>query len=600
MRLRDFWPAALAVCALLALASCSDDDDDDPVVPQPDPPVVTTISTSIVSPGDTLTINGSNFASPPQGNQVRFTNPLGVSTAFAGSDTHIDVIVDQDATSGPITVTTEGGFDEGPNVTVNRGIGDFFVFGGLGASNVLSLPNPSGATRYLVIPHGTSASAPYSEDYGYSIVSGAPLAVAAEDRGPTRQAAAQLMTLRESFDAARWEQARELAERIGAPEKTRPQDSTAEVAGGGFRTFNVLATTSGSALDPSSFDQVTAQLRYSGTKCLVYADVDTLSNPANNFDPIHFQQLGQAFDNPSGIEATNVSYFGGYSDVDNNDKVIILITPVVNRLTPGGSGGFIAGFFLSVDLYTTAQVPPGTTNHAEIFYLLAADPQAAWGNPFPVAFAADENISTTAHEHEHMISFSHRIFNQGGSTQPTWLEEGMAHMAESINGFHDANEGRTDIYMDSLHDISPISLEHATSPLAQRGGIYLFLQLMVDRYGTDILKDIVQSRCQGRACVESVTGRNFYDLVAEFLAALYLSGKGITGDPRFNYTSIDIDDYGSIVPTNGLVGIDSDGNVRRSSGRFYLYNGTLGVDTEFMFIEQTPGIRLRNAIVRVQ
>ena len=40
--------------------------------------------------------------------------------------------------------------------------------------------------------------------------------------------------------------------------------------------------------------------------------------------------------------------------------------------------------------------------------------------------------------------------------------------------------------------------------------------------------------------------------------------------------------------------------VRRSSGDYYLYNGTLGVDTEFMFVEQTPGIRLRNAIVRVQ
>jgi len=594
MRLRDFWCTALAVCALLAWSACSDDDGD-PVEPQPDPPVVTTISSSNLSPGDTLIINGSNFATPPSANQVKFTNPLGVSTAFAGSETQLEVVVDQDAISGPITVSTEGGFDEGPNVTINRGIGDFFVFGGLGTGNVLSLPNPIAGTRYLVIPHGTSASAPFSEDYGYSIQTAAVAAAASAAPGPTRQAAAQRMTLRETFDAARWEQAQELAARIGAPEKTRREAASAETEAPPFRQFYVLATTSGSALDPNSFDRITADLKYTGSKCLVYADVDTLANPANNFDPIHFQQLGQAFDN--NIEATNVNYFGGYSDVDNNDKVIILITPVVNRLTPGGSGGFIAGFFLSVDLYTTAQVPPGTTNHAEIFYLLAADPQSFWGNPFPIAFTADENISTTAHEHEHMISFSHRIFSEGGFTQHTWLEEGMAHMAESMNGFHDANQGRADIYM---QDPAAISLEHATAPLSQRGGIYLFLQLMVDRYGADILKDIVQSRCQGRPCVESVTGRGFYDLVAEFFAALYLSEKGISSDPRFNYTSIDLDDYGSIIPANGLIGVDSDGTVRRSSGDYYLYNGTLGVDTEFIFVEQTPGIRLRNAIVRVQ
>ncbi len=591
MRLRDLSTVVLATFALLALA-CSDDDGD-PVEPLPDPPSITTISSSILAPGDTLIIDGSNFTSPPETNQVRFSNPLGVSKPFAGSETHLEVIVDQDATSGPITVSHEGGSDTGPAVTVNRGVGDFFVFGGLGADDVLSLPNPNGSTRYLVIPHGTSASAQYELDYGYGIQTAGGVPVASS--GPTRQAAAQRLGIREAFDALRWEQARELAERIGVPEKTRPQGPSTGAGAPPFDQFYVLKTPTPGTLDASDFDRIDADLRYNGTKCLVYADVDTLTNPANNFDPIHFQQLGQAFDNS--IEATNVSYFGGYSDVDGNGKVIILITPVVNRMTAPGSGGFIAGFFLSADLYTAGQVPPGTTNHAEIFYLLAADPQAQWGNTFPIGFTADENVSTTAHEHEHMISFSHRIFNQGGVGQVTWLEEGMAHMAEALNDKHDANQGRADIY---LQNPAGISLEHATAPLSQRGGIYLFLQLMVDRYGTDILKDIVQSSCTGRACVESATGRNFYDLVAEFLAALYLTGRGITSDPRFNYTSINLDDYGSIVAANRSVGDDVEGTVRRSSGAYYLYSGTSGINTEFIFLEHSSGVRLRNAIVQVQ
>ena len=328
----------------------------------------------------------------------------------------------------------------------------------------------------------------------------------------------------------------------------------------------------------------------------MYADVDTLANPANNFDQIHFQQFGQAFDNS--IEPTNVSYFGPYSDVDANGKVIILITPVVNRMTPPGSGGFIAGFFLPIDLYTTSQVPAGTTNHAEIFYVLASDPTSVWGNPHTIADTADENIGTIAHEHQHMISFSYRIFHEGGVTQETWLEEGMAHMAEDLNGRHDANINRADIY---LQNPGGISLEHATAPLAQRGGIYLFLRLMADRYGTDILKNIVQSKCTGRACIKNVTGRDFYDLLPEFLAGLYLSGKGITTDPRFNFTSIDLADYGTVTASTGVVGQDAVGDVRRSSGDLYLYNGVLGQDTRLTFFELAPtGVKLRDAIVRVQ
>jgi hypothetical protein len=589
---------ATVICAmsLLFVVACSEDDS--PTEPETNPPHPTGVSATVVSPGDTLIITGSDFTTPANTNQVRFSNPLGVSTAFAGNTSEIQVVVDQDATSGAITVTNAGGSGTGPTVTVNRAIGDFFVFGGLGASNVLALPNPTATTRYLVIPHGTNASAPYDDDYGYSIESTNTIAAGAAQaasRGPTRAAAAARMEINDIFEAHRWEQTDELLSRFGVPSRgAEPRDEAPSSSSPPYRQFYVLNTTEGSVLDPASYTHITADLRYTGTKCLVYADIDTLAE-ADNFDTAHFRQFGQAFDNS--IEAINVTYFGTYSDVDNNDKVIILISPVVNRLTPPNSGGFIAGFFLSIDLYAPGQVPSGTTNHAEIFYLLAADPNEVWGNPFPVDFTAAENIGTTAHEHEHMISFSSRIFNHGGVTQTTWLEEGMAHMAEDLNGMHDANQGRADRY---LQNPGAVSLEDARANLEQRGGIYLFLRLLADRYGTDILKDIVQSKCTGRTCIQNVTGEGFYDLVAQFFAALYLTGQGITADPRFNYSSIDLADYGTLTVQTGIVGLDSAGDVRRSSGDFYLYSGALGIDTRFTFFELIPGVRLRQAIVRVQ
>jgi hypothetical protein len=587
-------PAALvAALAALMLASCGSDDD--PVDPGADPPVVTGISATNLSPGDTVTISGSNFVTPASDNRVTFTNPLGVSTPFGGTTEELRLVVDQDATSGSVTVSHPGGSDRGPTVTVTRSIGDYFVFGGLGAGNVLSLPNPTATTRYLVIPHATNASLPYTEDIGYSIDTDALIPVVAS--APATPSAPQV-GLHESFEAWRWEETRRLVDRVGVPPRPYVSFNEEPAVLQQNRQFYVLKTTTGSVLNPGSFQLVNTQLRYNGSKCLVYADVDTLTGglAGGNFRTSDLALIGQFFDNT--IEATNVQYFGGYSDVDGNSKVIILISPVVNRLTPPGSGGFIAGFFLSIDLYSPPTVPNGTTNQAEVFYLLASDPSGFWGNSFPRDFTRIENISTTAHEHEHMISFSHRIFSQGGTTQETWLEEGMAHMAEDLNGFHGSNMGRAEIYLDAPGDVS---LEENVASLAQRGGIYLFLRLLADRYGTDILKEIVQSKCTGRNCIPAVTGVQFYDAVAEFLAALYLTDRGITSDPRFQYTSIDLSDYGILSTAQRVAGGgQSAGIVRKSSGDFYIYSGALGTESRFEFNDLIGNGRLRHVIVRVQ
>jgi hypothetical protein len=449
-----------------------------------------------------------------------------------------------------------------------------------------------------VIPHATNANTPYNQALGYDIETESVVPVAsAVAAGPhaANTAGEPETGLQEAFEAWRWEQARELVERRGTPRRpVESLTSSTPAAPQAMRQFYVLKTITGSVINPSSYQQVAAELRYAGTKCLIYTDLDTLAT--GNLAMSDLRAIGESFDN--GIEATNVQYFGNYSDIDGKGRAIILVTPVVNRLTPGGYGGFIAGFFLSVDLYSPPAVPSGVSNQAEIFYLLAADPSAQWGNTFPVDFTRDTNISTAAHEHEHMISFSHRLFNEGGSVQSTWLEEGMAHMAEDLNGFHVDNQKRAAIY---LANPGVTSLEDNTAPLSQRGGVYLFLRLMADRYGTGILKQIVQSSCNSRICIQDATSEDFYSLVAEFLAALYLSGSGITGDPRFNYTSIDLADYGTLGIANRVVGGGLvAGDIRRSAGDFYLFSDVAGNQSRFTFNDQVGNARLRNVVVRVQ
>ena len=592
------------LCVLMGMA-CGDDGGSGP--PPGDPPVVTSLSTTSAAPGETITITGSNFAATAAENTVTFANPLSATKATSVTATQITVVVDQDATDGPVTVTTPGGSDtSSESLTVTRGVGDVFVFSGTGANHKLGLPNPTASTKYLVIPHSVNSAAPFTTSYGYSLktTSAVPAAAPANatSRAPESSAPITHVEANQWFESRRWDDAKRVVDHYGVPRESdgrrTPNESAAAPAV--TKQFYVLKTTTGDQDLASSYSRITATLRYTGTKCLVYADNDTLPN--GNFTQAHFDLFGSTYDNS--IEATNVTYFGPYSDVDGNGKLIMLISPVVNRLQEPDCGGadctcgFIAGFFNPRDLYGTPPVTSGTTNHAEIIYLLAADPNGVWDCQFPVDATAAENLGTIPHEHQHLTSFSWRIFHEGGTVQATWLEEGMAHMAEDLNGDNSSNIGRGKLYR---QDPGAISLEDNQAPLEQRGGIYLMLRLLADRYGTDILKDILQSKCTGRACIQNATGLPFYDAMAEFLAAQYLSGTGVTADARFNYDSIDINDFGPLLVGNHLAGAgDVNGSVRRASGDFHIFTGVPGNESVFQFDDPTGNVKLRNVIVRIQ
>jgi len=572
-----------------------------PGPPPMETPTITDISPTTVAPGETVTITGTNFSTTANEDTVTFTNPLSAMIPSVATATQIQVVVDKDATSGTISVTTRGGTAKSAqSLSVTHGLGDVFVFGGTGASYPLGLPNPTASTQYLVIPHSVNSSLSYTFNYSYQIQTSTAVPLVSTTLMTTTAPRTQ-MDANARFEALRWENAERTLERYGAPAATARNRSRATTAApAATRQFYVLKTTTGNQDLASSYANITAELRYTGSKCLVYSDIDTLAG--GNFTQAHFNTFGQTYDNS--IEATNVTYFGPYSDVDGNGKLIMLISPVVNRLQEPACGGgactcgFIAGFFNPRDLYGAPPVPAGTTNHAEIIYLLAADPTGVWDCQFPVNETALENLSTIPHEHEHLTSFSWRIFHEGGSVQTTWLEEGMAHMAEDLNGDNSSNIGRGKLYR---ADPGAVSLEDNTASLQQRGGIYLMLRLLADRYGTGILKQIVQSNCFGRACIQNVTGLPFYDAMAEFLAAQYLSGKGITADDRYNYDSIDINDFGPLLVGSQLAGgAGVNGTIHRASGDFHVFAGVMSQESVFQFDDVTGYLRLRNVIVRIQ
>ncbi|HEX2091739.1 MAG TPA: hypothetical protein VHG28_05020, partial [Longimicrobiaceae bacterium] len=164
--------------------------------------------------------------------------------------------------------------------------------------------------------------------------------------------------------------------------------------------------------------------------------VNDVANPSGGLTDAELQTFGQQFDDL--VYPVDTQYFGTPTDIDQNGRVIIFFTRRVNELTPPNSGGYVGGFFWAGDLFPRQATqrfdacPRG--NVAEIFYILAADPQGSINNnPRSRDLVLRSSLGTIAHELEHLINASRRMFvNNANRFEETWLDEGLAHSAEEL------------------------------------------------------------------------------------------------------------------------------------------------------------------------
>jgi hypothetical protein len=193
-------------------------------------------------------------------------------------------------------------------------------------------------------------------------------------------------------------------------------------------TFKVPGQTSSC----TNFTTITATVQYVSNRAIIYLDD---AAPTDGFTATDYQQIADEFDTL--IFPTDTSYFGTPLDDDNNGRVIILYTPEVNKLTPAGSSGFVGGFFFAGDLFpSTGQGGCAQSNMAELFYLLAPDPNHTINNNTrTVATVRQGTRGTIAHEFQHMINASERIRSPVlQDFEEVWLDEALAHFAEDAVG----------------------------------------------------------------------------------------------------------------------------------------------------------------------
>lgn len=485
------------------------------------PPAITS-APAIANAGDTITITGSNFSPQGDDNLVLFGGFRG--RVVSATTTQLRVVVPACVPARIVSLTAALGAVSGNSVNLEvRGSGLTSLT--LERGQVLTISDPAqlgcfrlpGIAGYsvLLIPQNISTVAGTSMPFQLAGLAGG---------STVTNVATPLFAHSTSSPAIEFEEklrARERAMIESANEiSARPQASSladCPPAQLGSRcTFSVINK-------DDKFVSVTAELKAISDLALIYQDVNA---PANGLTPDNFTALGQTFDNPIYSAVTNA--FGEPSDLDSNGKVIILLTPIVNAMTPSGTGAtsFIAGFFYGCDLVGRS-ICSGT-NSAEMFYTLTADPSGEFGNVRSTQSVMGSIGPVLAHEFQHMINFGKRQ-----NTDALWLSEGMAHHAEDVvadvfetrgdtanaRRFRQQNYTRAIRYLRDPTFTSLIS-ESGNGSLELRGGAWLFVKYMVG-HRPSVLRDITQSNQFSVTNVVQQMGLPWSTLMANWTVALY-------------------------------------------------------------------------------
>ncbi|HEX5521173.1 MAG TPA: Ig-like domain-containing protein [Longimicrobiaceae bacterium] len=320
----------------------------------------------------------------------------------------------------------------------------------------------------------------------------------------------------------------------------------------------------------------TGRVEAVGQKALIVSD--TL-NPKNGFTAADFQRVAAAFDTL--IYPVITDNFGTPTDIDQNGHVIIFYTTAVNALTPANADFIVGGFFYGRDLFPTTNQPGFQgcegSNYAEMFYMLAPDPEGTVnGNKRSRDDVYDETLGVVAHEFQHLISASRRLYivNTANYSEEAWLNEGLSHIAEELMFYHTSGLApRQDIgidafrqsdrawnafleyqlsntfryvrYLEQPQEESLFGIDPEDSELTTRGAAWSFLRYAADRRaGSDreLWKKLIDSSLLGVQNLNQALGASTIDWVQDWTVSVYADDAVATQarfqQPSWDYRSI--------------------------------------------------------------
>lgn len=507
-------------------------------------PAITSVTPSSANAGDTVTIVGQNFSTIADENAVSFGGFRG--KVVSASATQLRALIPTCVPSRSVEVRASLGAVAGNQMSINvsgttatplqLARGETRVISEAAELACFRLPGGVSGLSFLLVP----------QNFSEVVASLTGVQLAGLIPGSTSVFMLDKPLVLPTAEDLEWRlRRRERDLLLGPGVALRPQGSVTAAACpapvlGGRCNFQVLNR-------DNKFTTVSADVKAISTRAIIYQDITA---PAGNgLTTADFQSLGAVFDDP--IYQTDVSTFGAPSDLDQNGKVIILLTPVVNAWTDRGATGFIAGFFYGCDLLSRNSC--NGSNEAEIFYVLTADPTAQFSDARSRDVVMRSLPPVLAHEFQHMINFGER----GSSVDALWLAEGMAHHAEDVVGdefaargdafnadlFKRQNTTRADRYLRATSSTSLIGDDEVGS-LELRGGAWLFVKYLAGQYGNALLATLTQSTSTGVANVTAQTGKTWRALLSDWSVALWADNApdlaGVTLRPELTFPDMNL------------------------------------------------------------
>ncbi len=216
------------------------------------------------------------------------------------------------------------------------------------------------------------------------------------------------------------------------------------------------------------------------------------------------------------IYPTNRRYFGSEwsPGVDNDIHIHVL-----NANLPS-----VGGYYSSNDEYPSVVNP--FSNEKEIMYINASF----------IAPGNDVYNSILAHEFQHMIHWNI------DPNDDTWVNEGSAQTAESLNGY--------ELWPFSFLAEPDTQLTAWADEIEQAGVYYdasfLFMYYFTERFGAELVQELGATQADGMAGFDEVLAANGFDITShdvfkDWLIANYLNDPDL-GDGRYGYEGIELYD----------------------------------------------------------
>lgn len=293
--------------------------------------------------------------------------------------------------------------------------------------------------------------------------------------------------------------------------------------------------------------QRSAILKQTTAHAYFYVDND----PQATIGDDQIQRLADTFEQR--IYPLVTSTFGAdpATDLAGDAHVYVVLSPAVDDFAQDSG---LMGYFWSRDVLpatTTGASPRLHSNQKKVIFLtsriFAQQPYTTFG--------------TLAHEFTHLCVFNQKVLAPSHTVpEDTWLDEGWAMLSMDLCGY--GLRGGNDEIAKDIQSFQQQPMAYSLTDWFHNpngfsyGLSYLFTRYLYDRFGPNVIRDIMSDPNTGVDAVQGALakrGLSFQDVFTDWSVANAISGLGLTNDPRFTY-SPDINLHGTYGTTT-LAGV---------------------------------------------